>query len=755
MGNAVVCGLDREVRNEYTNRRESGQEAKLTERRRHPEAAAPHLRPSTKMRPDTVTVDAYGKIGCSVEQQLNLRSSTGVSHAMLCGLSGSTPAIAEFGRASATPPLEPWQSLLPHTDSFLHVDPQHDYVIDLETWPSHAWPDSIAAAPRDDESAEPSGHSSCLSLSSNEFDLPADFYVAECLEYVVATEQQAPLSDPPTPVPPPRPSVRPVESPVWDALMLPRLLPTPLLTASKPAAEPAFTAVSSTAPVAPSPYPFLPGGTGTGAAEPKAGQCNPDGDSAASGSETKTPWEPMHAPPSPLAQPEQHRPALGEVQALGSGHEAKSAHRVTSSARQKESKGCLPKASAPRRMTDMGATAVLAPPPLVAVGTGGSPMVKPPGSKPPVLLRSFIRGEKRPSGSSVKGAKTENNRGATRSSTSPWDVFAAYEAYLISAAGAPPIGLPDLSSLPDRNGLGSEPRAGQDRAKQPTVSGFGASSMTAKSMQKETARHVLESTSNGGVGERPMASQSPQRMAPRRDDIAKPKSGVCGAVASSSPRPTKSKTTTAATATNQRHAFTSSVAVPVGTQPPSSRRGTGKGGALTSTGGGGVADAACSAHLEASKQGASAQRRLHACDCTGVHKMENAQDSLFPAPVPSPVSSPPGGGGKQRRHGSKDGSESSDEVMERSSGDGLNVSRNTNPRDSMPSLGGSKRTNSILKKTSSYRSRNGSPVVRTLPVMGSVSFLLCEQEAALAMVSRQGVSKAVSRHAKPRHKDDL
>ncbi|KAG5472111.1 hypothetical protein CUR178_02783 [Leishmania enriettii] len=754
MGNAVVCGLDREVRNECTSRRKSGQEAKLTERPRHPEAAAPHLRPSTKMRSDTVTVDAYGKIACSAEQQLNLRSSTGVSHAVLCGLSGSTPAIAEFGRTSATPPLEPWQSLLPHTDSFLHVDPQHDYVIDLEAWPSHAWPDSIAAAPRDDESAEPSGHSSSLSLSSSEFDLPSDLHVAECLEYVVTTEQQAPLSDSPTPVPPPRPSARPVESPVWGALMLPRLLPTPLLTASKSVAEPAFAVVSSTAPVALSPCPFPPGGTGTGPAESKAGQCNPDGNSAASASETKTPWEPMHAPPSPLVQPEQHRPALREAQTLGSGHEAKSAHRVTSSALRTESKDSLPNASPPRRMTDMGATAALAPPPLVAVGTGGSPMLNSPGSKPPALSRSFIRGEKRTSGSSVKGTETENDRGITRSSTSPWDVFAAYEAYLISAAGAPPIGLPDLSSLPDRNGLGSEPRAGQGRAKQPTFSGFGASLMTAKSMQKETARHVLESTADGGVGERPTASQSPQRMAPLKDDIAKPKSGVCGAVASS-PQPTESKTTTAATAANQRHALASSVAVPVAAQPRSSRRGTGKGGALTSTGGGGVSDTACSAHLEASKQGASAQRRLHACDCTGVHKMVNAQDSLFPDPVPSPAASPPGGGGKQRHHGSKGGSESSEEDMERSSSDGLNVSRNTNPSDSMPSLGGSKRTNSILKKTSSYRSRNGSPVARTLPVMGSVSFLLCEQEAALAMVSRQGVSKAVSRHAKPRYKDDL
>lgn len=68
--------------------------------------------------------------------------------------------------------------------------------------------------------------------------------------------------------------------------------------------------------------------------------------------------------------------------------------------------------------------------------------------------------------------------------------------------------------------------------------------------------------------------------------------------------------------------------------------------------------------------------------------------------------------------------------------------------ESIPNLDATKRVSSILKKTSSYRSRNGSFLDRPLQSVASVSFLLCEQEAEVAMVSRQDMAKAVTRRSR-------
>jgi hypothetical protein len=72
-------------------------------------------------------------------------------------------------------------------------------------------------------------------------------------------------------------------------------------------------------------------------------------------------------------------------------------------------------------------------------------------------------------------------------------------------------------------------------------------------------------------------------------------------------------------------------------------------------------------------------------------------------------------------------------------------------RESMSSMASSQKVDSILVTKSSFKSRTGSIGPQDLTVAtGSVSFLLGEKEAALAMASSQLMSKAVPRRKKQR-----
>ncbi|CAM42665.2 hypothetical protein, unknown function [Leishmania braziliensis MHOM/BR/75/M2904] len=761
MGNAVVCSSGGEAKNECNKLPQSGQ---LTERPRQPTTPTPYFDHEKGVRCDTTFVDGYERIGFSPQHQRSTRfSSTGVSPAELCSLSGSTPTTSELERQSVTPQME-WSQSLSYTVSLTSVDSQHDYIVDLDALSSHLRSDRSTEVQHADRSTESSTRSSHVTLSDSGLELTPEIYFTDHAEYAAVTERQAPRLDPTTLISPPPLTESPVKSPHWDDVLL-LLIPTPTPSDLKPAGTPAVTAESPAAPAAPSPCaPFSRNAKTTTRKPPDDGR-SPDSKCASSRREsTDTLREPMRGPPAPPMHLLEQSLPFSQVRALHAVKEVKPTRSPTSSAASKGTKGHSPEVLPRQCITNSSATFALTPPPHVAVmaasakaaaktaDTSNSSITGSPGSQPPALSWSLIRRRKnRLSGGKTIVPEATNDCWAAGRSTSPRHTPAAHEVGHTSAAGTLLSGTSGLPSSPAADGLRTRGRGNQDLASLATGTGTSASSTTMKPTPKHTNRCTSRGAVNDGVRESLVASQLPRSTMSDDDDGVLPlKFAVCGVATVPSPQRTEWQTATAQTTANHSPALTSTVVTSTEAAPHSPKR-----SALTLTEGGGLPDAIAKAHLQASNPSAKAQSLLHADNCMGGRKREKLQNSLSSASLHSPPSPRQGGSGEQRCRRFHNESESPGERMARSSHDDQNSPRHSNMGDSMPNLGVSCRVDSILKKTSSYRSRNGSLVERTLPAVGSVSFLLCKQEAALALVSRQGVSKAVSRHAKPLHKENL
>ncbi|CAJ1011017.1 hypothetical protein Q4I28_006331 [Leishmania naiffi] len=756
MGNAVVCSSGGEAKNECNRLPQSGQ---LTVRPRQPTTPTPYLDHEKGVRCDTTSVDGCERMGFSPQHQRSTRfSSTGVSPAELCSPSGSTPTTSELERQSVTPQME-WSQSLSYTDSLTSVDSQHDYIVDLDALSSHLRSGKSTEAQHADRSTESSTRSSHVTLSDSGLELTPEIYFTDHAEYAAVTERQAPRLDPTTLTSPPPLAESPIKSPNWDDVLL-LLTPTPTPSDLQPAGTPAVTAESPAAPAAPSLCaPFSRNAKTTTRKPPDDGR-NPDSKCASPRREsTDALREPMRGPPAPPMQLLQQSLPFSQVRALHAVKEVKPTRSPISSAAPKGTKDHSPEVLPRQCITNRSATFALTPPPRVAVmaasakaaektaDTNNSSITGSPGSQPPALSWSLIRRSKnRLSGGKTIVPEATNDCWAAGRSTSPRHTPAAHEVGHTSAAGTLLSGTSGLPSSPAADGLRTRGRSNQDLASLATGTGTSASSTTMKPTPKHTTRCTSRGSANGGVRESLVASQLPRStMSDGEDGVLPLKFAVCGVATLPSPQRMKWQTTT-----NQSLASTSTVVISAEAAPHSPKR-----SALTLAEGGGLPDAIAKAYLHASNSSANAQSLLHADNCIGGRKREKLQNSLSSTSLHSPPSTRQGGSGEQRCRRLHNESENPGERMARSSQDDQNSPRHSNMGDSMPNLGVSCRVDSILKKSSSYRSRNGSLMERTLPAVGSVSFLLCKQEAALALVSRQGVSKAVSRHAKPLHKENL
>ncbi|AYU81432.1 hypothetical protein, unknown function [Leishmania donovani] len=761
MGNAVFCRADKEAGTECSTHGQIGQQRLLEKCPRRQKTLKPHLYDEAKAVWSTTPARADGRGGRSPEQQRqqqqnDLSSFTGISPVELSSVSTSISLIPDCGCASATPQLEWLQSSLPPSVSDPNLEPPHEYTVDFDTLSSDARPDRIAAAPHVGGSTESSSRSSYFTLSMSGLEMPPDLGFAAHLERVASPELRAPPSNSPTPVQPPLLAASPAERPHWNDAML-------------PAAALPVTAVSPTVPVAPSPYSPFARNASTGPKKPTGNWCSSDSESASPRREApKMQKEPMNGSPTHPTQSQPHRRPFRQVTPLQAVHEVKSTDAVTSSAAHKGSKGHPQDTLPRRRLTDKGGASALILPPLDGAGalsakaaakaayTGSSSIAGLHGSQPPLVPKDLLcYRENTLTGGGAYRAKTANNRGCAQSSASPRCALVARKMDEASAAATPPSGAPALPLPPNGDVSSLQGCAEQGSARLPLVKGASASFTAMKPVQANATQQTTQSGTNGGVCDNPASYQPPWHVAPDEDDaITQLKFTAHAAATSSSLMRANWQTATAATTANQSHASTSSVSISKEAHPHSALRDTMKRRSLTLTERGARQDAASTAHLQVSGQGASAPSRLPSANCMEVRTTEKAQDSLVSAPVPFSPSLRQVGAGEQCCSRSDDGSESPGEDKERPSGDGECLPRSQSVCDLPPNLGASHRVNSILKKTSSYRSLNGSPVERTLPAVGSVSFLLCEQEASLAMVSRQGVFKAVSHHAKPRQKED-
>lgn len=761
MGNAVFCVAENEAGTECNTHRQTSQQRLLAKCPRRQTTLKPHLCDEAKAVWGTTPARAYGRGGRSPElqqqQQNDLSSCTGISAVELSSVSTSISLIPDLGRASATPQLEWLQSSLPPSVSDPNLEPPHEYAVDFDTLSSDARPDRIAAASHVGGPTESSSHSSYFTPNMSGFEMPPDLGFAAHLERFASPELRASPSDSPTPVQRPLLAVSPVENPHWDGAML-------------PAAALPVTAVSPTVPVAPSPYSPFAQNASTGPKKPTGNWCSPDSESANPRRKApKMQKEPMHESPTHPTQSQPHRRPFRQVTPMQAVHEVKPTDAVTFSAAHKGSKG-HPQDTLPRRcLTDKGGTSALMLPPLDDAGalcvkaaanaayTGNASVAGLHGSQPPLVPKDLLRyRENTLTGcGDAYGAKTANNREGAQSRESPRCALVARKMDEASATATLPSGASALP-LPPNGGVSS--RQGcteQGFARLPLVKGASASSTALKPVQVNATQETAQSATNGGVRDNPASHQPPWHVTPDEDDaIPQLKFTAGGAAASSSLTRANWPTATAARTANQNHASTSSVPISNEAHPLSALRGTMKRGSLTLTEGGVRQDTAGTAHVHVSAQGANTPSRLHPANCMEVRTRETAQDSLLSALVPLSRSLRQVGAGEQCCSRSDDGNESPGEDKERSSDDGECLPRSQSVCDLPPNLGASHRVNSILKKTSSYRSLNGTPLERTLPAVGSVSFLLCEQEASLAMVSRQGVFKAVSHHAKPRQKED-
>ncbi|XQJ29431.1 hypothetical protein NXY56_005481 [Leishmania guyanensis] len=640
-----------------------------------------------------------------------------------------------------------WSQPLSYTDSLTSVDSQHDYIVDLDALSSHLRSDKSTEAQHADRSTESSTRSSHVTLSDSGLELTPEIYFTDHAEYAAVTERQAPRLDPTTLISPPPLAESPVKSPNWDDVLL-LLTPTPTPSDLQPAGAPAVTAESPAAPAAPSPFaPFSRNAKTTTRKPPDDGR-SPDSKCASPRREsTDALREPMRGPPAPPMQLLEQSLPFSQVRALHAVKEVRPTRSPISSAAPKGTKGHSPEVLPRQCITNRSATFALTPPPRVAVmaasakvaaktaDTNNSSITGSPGSQPPALSWSLIRRSKnRLSGGKTIVPEATNDCWAAGRSTSPRHTPAAHEVGHTSAAGTLLSGTSGLPSSPAADGLRTRGRSNQDLASLTTRTGISASSTTMKPTPKHTTRCTSRGSANGGVRESLVASQLPRSTMSDGDDGVLPlKLAVCGVATLPSPQRMEWQTTT-----NQSLASTSAVVISAEAAPHSPKR-----SALTLAEGGGLPDVIAKAHLHASNSSANAQSLLHADNCIGGRKREKLQNSLSSTSIHSPPSPRQGGSGEQRCRRLHNESESPGERMARSSHDDQSSPRHSNMVDS------------ILKKSSSYRSRNGSLVERTLPAVGSVSFLLCKQEAALALVSRQGVSKAVSRHAKPLHKENL
>ncbi|CBZ29276.1 hypothetical protein, unknown function [Leishmania mexicana MHOM/GT/2001/U1103] len=761
MGNAVFCRVDKEAGAECNTNRPSSQQRLLAKCPRHQTTLKPHPRDEAKVVWGTTPAHAYGRGGRSPEQQQQrqngLSSFTGISPVELSSMSSSIPLIPELERASATPQLEWLQSSLPPSVSDPNLEPPHEYTVDFGTVLSDARPDRIAAAPHADGSTESSSRSSYFTPSISGLEMPPDLGFAANLERVASPELRAPPSDSPTPVHPPLLSASPVESLQWDDVVL-------------PAAALPVTVVNPTVPVAPSPYLPFARNASTGTKKLTGNWCSSDSKSASRRrGVTKTQKESMCGSPANPTQPQQHRRPLRQVAPLQSVQEVKPTDAVTSSAAHTGSKGHPPDTLPRRRLTDKSGASDLMPPPLESAGalgakaaakaayTGNSPIAGSHRSQLPLLPKHLPRyGEKALTGGDANGAETANSRGGAQSRASPRNALVARKMDEESGAATPPSGAPALPPPPDDNVSSLQGCTEQGFARLPLLKETRTSVTAMKPTQAQSTRQTTQSATNGDVRNNSASYEPSWRLTSDEDDtIPQLKFTARGEAAPSSPMRTKWQTATAATTANQNRASTFSAPISDEALPHSALRGTMKLESLTLSEGGVRQDAASTTHLQVSAQHENAPSRLHAANCMGVRMTEKTQDSLLSGPAPSsPSLFQQVGAAPQSCSRSDDGSESPSEDKERPSGDGECLPRPQNVCDLTPNLGASHRVNSILKKTSSYRSLNGSPVERALPAVGSVSFLLCEQEASLALVSRQGVFKAVSHHAKPRQRED-
>ncbi|KAK7195340.1 hypothetical protein NESM_000460500 [Novymonas esmeraldas] len=739
MGNTVVCGGGEVAKSANTTRRSYEHLQPRPARQRRPTTPAPQLCSEARSRPDMSTVDvpqpARPPPHKSQPMRLQRSAPVNASPTDLGSNSQLTPLSLDWVCTSVTPQLECSESLCSRSSSVSETDVHGDYVLDdLEALPS-----SLQTA----QSTDGSRPASDLTMSSAGFEVGPAFYVAEPdAEGAGKPDERPPLSDPPTPVPPP--PLPPAESPNfdfdWDTFV-PLLAhsPTPVLSTAQPAAmsPPAIDDTLTTK--LPPQQPPTPTGRGQGqqrATHPCMGvSAVPQGGHAS------------HITP-------QH--AVQDVHSTASGGPAGSAPAATTaSARRLSAAGGAGLAPLLAACESTGRTAVTEDAKAAQTSLQTHPTGSTTSQTRRHLAESLRKSEAVPTTRSAQeSAAMSSAETLARDSVSPWDVFAAYEMYCM----VPMTSVPRSPNI-DRTTALDEPASTvavmQSERSAPLQPMHGtahpSSSPAAASVSPVPKKRRRTNPSCAGASPRRhnalgTASSSGVKAARVKGDLLRHQSHAHRHAAAPVLIPTAVDT--------RSDLFGSPIATSIETQAHSPTLSAERRNGLPRAG-----DEKAPITSLHQAQFSRSMQVSGADQCPRTD--ENHPRSSGATKASSSVSSSSalrredGAGAPTYKRG-VNANDATDEMDDNysNSEDMTPPHRVSSTNDGAPNLHSSGRTSSILRKASSYRSRNGSPLERTLPTIGSVSFLLCEQEAALAMVSRQGVSKAVSRRGRPHKRGD-
>ncbi|GET91225.1 hypothetical protein, unknown function [Leishmania tarentolae] len=736
MGNAAVCSLVNKVEPRCHTRRQSNQPASLATSPRS-QMMSPHPPESPKSALGTSPRHPFGRQYRTPQQENCRISFIGSPPVDWSNVSLSHSPPSDPGRSSPTPPLELSAASLIPSVGHCNLEGLHDYSVDMDVFLSKVLSGRIAAEAHADESSESSNSSSYFTPSLNELEMLPDPSFAAPLQHFTSSNTREPLSDPPTPLQAPLPAMSRDESPCRGEVAF--------LSAGQPVA-----AVSATHPVTPgfdsssTQHTSTRTKTATGTLSSSVRMSSSSRRGAA---KTKTPFHRSGA--TATRSPRQRRPSK-QVTPLQATHEMKPTHEATPS-RNHESFHDPPQGTLPRQSLTHKYDA--SPPTLLPLTnaaastarTGGSSIAgsnRPQGPAPPAHLVNYR--EYMLTRRDVKRAEAANNRRGFQSSSPMRNALSARKNGEMNEAASLPNGAPTLLLSPTNNVRRSQVCTGRNLAESPGMKGGDASSATMNRTPTPATKNYTQSTTNGCLPNNPASSHVSASLRSGEEDAVQEEMFIArGAAASFSPTNARGRMPTEVTTAKQHHAPVPLVSGVQGERPSSASRGAMNSGSLTFTDGNAIWSVPSGTRVPMSVQGANGQNPLHAA--------QPRQEAFFSATLP-PDPSPPQDI-RQRRRSYADARSQNRSDDTRPSGKGECLPHTSNELYSIPVTGAPTRVNSILKKNSSYRSLTGSPVERTLPSARSVSFLLCEQEASLAMVSRQDMFKAVMHHEKPRPKE--